>query len=175
MEIKRYRLTAIGSNTPDMLSNVTQTLSLHNYEIESISSLRLGHSIVLICIIKAIDDDEAIRNCLQTAVLSYDMTLLIDKHTGGDYKFVKSDAFLRVKGNHEAGIKAYIISELIGSGLDIHGLASESNVIDEDSPEFVMTIKGGASQGMDILSQCTDKFQKQNIEMAIATDFNLLV
>jgi len=111
MEIKRYRVVAIGANTPNVLSEISQSLSLHNYEIETISSLRLGHSIVVICLVEATQNKNVIKNCLKSIVDKYDMKLIVDQTSRDKYKFIKSDAFLRIRGHHEAGIKAYVISK----------------------------------------------------------------
>lgn len=174
MEINRFRIVAVGAKTPDILSKVTQSLSMHNYEIETISSLRLGHSIVVICIIEAAEDQEAIKNRLKDIVKEYDMKLIVDKCTRDKYQFIKSDAYMRIRGNHEAGIKAYIISELIGSGLDIHGLESDS-YSEDDKDKFIMNIKGQATQGIELLSMSADKLNQQGINTTVATDWKLLV
>ena len=174
MEIKRYRVVAIGAKTPHILSKVTESLTLHNYEIDTISSLRLGHSIVVVCIVEATDDKKAIKNCLKSIVKQYDMKLIVDKCTKGKFKFIKSDAYMRIRGNHETGIKAYVISELINSGLDIHGLESDTFEAD-DSEKFVMNIKGQALDGIEHLSLSADKLNEQGIETTVATDWKLLV
>ena len=174
MEIKRYRIVAVGSNTPDMLSKISQALSLHNYEIDTISSLRLGHSIVVVCLIDATRDKDAIRNCLKPIIDEYDMKLIIDQASHDKFKFIKSDAFLRIRGHHESGIKAYIISELISSGLDIHGLESETYEKDEKQ-HFLMNIKGEAKKGIESLSASADKLNNQGLDTAFSTDWKLLV
>ncbi len=174
MEIKRYRVVAIGAKTPDILSKVSQSLSMNNYEIETISSLRLGHSIVVVCIIEATQSKESILKCLEKTVKEYDMTLIIDLCTRDKFKFIKSDAFMRIRGNHEAGIKAYIISELINSGLDIHGLESDTYKTDDEN-QFVMNIKGQALNGIESLSMSADKLNQQGINTTVATEWRLLV
>ena len=176
MEIKRYRVVAIGAKTPDILSKVSQSLSMQNYEIDTISSLRLGHSIVVVCIVEAIQNKESIKKCLNSLVKEYDLKLIVDLCTQhkDKFKFIKSDAYMRIRGNHEAGIKAYIISELINSGLDIHGLESDSYEVDEEQ-QFVMNIKGQATNGIESLSLSADKLNQQGINTTIATDWKLLV
>jgi len=174
MKIKRYRVVAIGANNPDVLSKVTQSLSMNNYEIDTISSLRLGHSIVVVCIVEATAGKKAIKNCLSNVVKEYNMDLIVDKSKTGKFKFIKSDAYMRIKGTHEAGIKAYVISELINSGLDIHGLESDTFDANEDS-KFVMNIKGQALKGIESLSKSADKLNGQGIETTVATDWKLLV
>lgn len=174
MEIKRYRVVAIGAKTPDILSKISQSLSMNNYEIETISSLRLGHSIVVVCILEATQSKESVVKCLEKIVKEYDMTLIIDLCTRDKFKFIKSDAFMRIRGNHEAGIKAYIISELINSGLDIHGLESDTYKTDDEN-QFVMNIKGQALNGIESLSMSADKLNQQGINTTVATDWKLLV
>ncbi|MGK0271477.1 MAG: hypothetical protein ACI88H_002136, partial [Cocleimonas sp.] len=98
MEIKRYRVVAIGAKTPDILSKISQSLSMNNYEIETISSLRLGHSIVVVCILEATQSKESVVKCLEKIVKEYDMTLIIDLCTRDKFKFIKSDAFMRIRG-----------------------------------------------------------------------------
>lgn len=174
MEIKRYRVVAVGANTPDILSKISQALSLQNYEIEAISSLRLGHSIVVVCLLEVTQDKTAIENCLKSIVDEYDMKLIVDQTTRNKFKFIKSDAFLRIRGHHEAGIKAYIISELISSGFDIHGLDSDTYE-EDDQQQFVMNLKGEARNGLESLSASANKLNEQGLDTAFATDWKLLV
>jgi len=156
------------------LSKITNELSLHNYEIETISSLRLGHSTVVVCLLEATQNIEAIENCLNNVVGDSDTNLIIDQCTRDKFKFIKSDAFIRIRGPHETGIKAYIISELIHSGYDIHGLESDTYELDQDQ-QFVMNMKGQAQQGIESLSLSVDKLNKQGLETTLAKDWKLLV
>ena len=174
MEIKRYRVVAIGARTPDILSKISQTLSLNNYEIETISSLRLGHSNVVICLVEASQDKTSIEKCLSAVVKENNLKLIIDQCNRDKFKFVKSDAFMRIRGAHETGIKAYIISELIESGFDIHGLESDTYKVN-DEHQFVMNIKGQALKGIESLSLSADKLNQQRIKTTVATDWRLLV
>lgn len=175
MEINRYRIVAVGAKTPDILSRVTQSLSMHHYEIDTISSLRLGHSIVVICIIEAVEEKEAIEKRLESIVNEYDMKLIVDLcNDEYRYKFIKSDAYLRIRGTHEAGIKAYIISELISSGLDIHSLESDTYDL-AGNDKIIMNIKGQATKGLETLSVSADKLNQQGINTTVATDWKLLV
>lgn len=52
MEIKRYRIASVGAQTPNVLSKVIHALSVQNYEIDTVSPLRVDHSTVVICIVK---------------------------------------------------------------------------------------------------------------------------
>ncbi|MEH6455136.1 MAG: hypothetical protein V7749_02365 [Cocleimonas sp.] len=174
MESRRYRVVAVGAKTPDILSKITQALSMQNYEIDTISSLRLGHSIVVICIVEATQNKESIRKCLEHIVKEYDLKLIVDLCARDKYKFVKSDAYIRIRSHHETGIKAYIISELINSGLDIHGLESDTYT-EEHEQKFVMNIKGQAISGIESLYISADKLNKQGINTTLATDWKLLV
>ena len=174
MKIHRYRLVAIGTNNPEVLSKVAQSLSMNNYEIDTISSLRLGHSIVVICVIEASQNKKAIKSCLKSTVKEYDLKLIVDKCTKDKFKFIKSDAYMRIRGPHESGIKAYIISELIDSGLDIHGLESDTYVTEEEE-QFVMNIKGQALQGIENLSISANKLNLQGIDTTVATHWKLLI
>ena len=175
MDIQRYRVVAVGAKTPDILSKITKTLTHNSYEIETISSLRLGHSIVVVCLLEAIQGSElSIDKCLQNIVKDHQLHLMIDPCNREKFEFIKSDAFMRIRGNHIAGIKAYIISELIGSGLDIHGL--ESDTYDKNGDKFfVMNIKGKTYEGIESLAVAVDKLQKQKIDVALANDWSLLI
>ena len=173
MDIKRYRIVAVGARTPNVLSEISNKLSQQNYEIETISSLRLGHSIVVVCLIEAFHDKDAIQNCLKDIVEEFDLNLMIDECSREKFPFVKSDAFVRVRGNHVAGIKAYIISECINAGLDIHGL--ESDTFHKNGEDrFVINIKGQATNGIESLSMTADKLLKQDIDVAVANNWQLL-
>lgn len=174
MDIKRYRIVAVGSEQPDILSKITKELTLRNHEIEAISSLRLGHSIVVVCIIEAIMDINTIKNSLSHVIEEYDVHLTVDLCSREKFKFIKSDTFMRIRGNHIPGIKAYLISELIEAGLDIHGFEADTYGKDNQR-EFMVNIKGQASSGLDSLSQTVDKLQKQELDVAVANDWKLLI
>lgn len=173
MEIKNYRIIAIGDQSPDMLSDVTQALSLNSYEIDTISSLRLGHSFVIVLIVEAVGKPKTIENCLRQVVDEYQLKLSIDECTRKKYPFKKSDAFIRVRGKQIAGIKPYIISELTLGGLEIHGLESDTFEKDGHS-EFTLNVKGHAREGIEKLFEITNKFAEQNIDVTVAREWKLL-
>jgi len=174
MELKRYRVVAVGANKANILSDITGTLSEHNYEIETISSVRLGHSIVVICILEASQNSTSIKNCLHPVVEENYMTLVVDECLKGKFNHVRSEVYMRFRGYHETGIKAYIISELIHAGFDIHGLESDTNLID-DLDEFQMDIKGVAKQGFENISKTIDKLGNQNIKTSLADNYKQLI
>lgn len=95
-------MVAVVTNTPGILSKISQALSLHNYKIEPISSLGLVYSIVIVCLVKANQDINSIKQHLKNIVGKYDMKLIVDHTSGNKYKFIKSDAFLRIQEHHEA-------------------------------------------------------------------------
>jgi prephenate dehydratase len=172
MNIQQYRIVAVGHDQPTMLSSVIHQLSLVNYEISNISSLRLGHSFIIVIQIEAAQDKKSIENCLQEIKHELNLKLIIDKCEIKEYKFVKSDAYLRVEGKHIAGIKSYIISEFANAGLDIHGLESRSS--NNSEPHFIIDIKGKALQGFEKISDVVDKLQQQEMKASIARDRKLL-
>ena len=174
MECKRYRVVGVGNNEPTILSQITSALSEHSYEIETISSLRLGHSIVVVCILEASQGANPIKNCLHHVTDKHEMTLVIDECQKGKFNYIKSDIFLRFRGYHETGIKAYIISELIQNGFDIHGLESDTNLID-GIDQFVMDIKGVANEGFFKISNSLDKLNNQGIETSLADNYKQLI
>jgi len=174
MDIKRYRIVAVGAEQPDVLTKITKELTLRNHEIEAISSLRLGHSIVVVCIIEAFNDVDTIEKSLKHVVEEYDIHLTVDECSREKFKFIKSDTFMRVRGGHIPGIKAYLISELIEAGLDIHGFEADTYG-DDGNKQFMVNIKGQACNGIDSLSQTVNKLQKQELDVAVANDWKLLV
>lgn len=173
MGIKRYRVVAVSADTPDILSKITNQLSLHNYEIESISSLRLGHSTVVVCLLEATQDIDSIKNCLNDFIHADDINVIVNQCTRDKYQFIKSDAFIRIQGPHEAGIKAYIISELINAGYDIHSLESDTYERNQDQ-QFIINMKGQAQQGIENLSISLDKLNEQGLETRLAKNWKLL-
>ena len=174
MDIKRYRIVAVGTEQPDILSKIAKELTLRNHEIVAISSLRLGHSIVVVCIIEAFMDISTIKNSLSHVIEEYDVHLTVDLCSREKFKFIKSDTFMRIRGNHTAGMKAYLISELIEAGLDIHSF--EADTYDRDGERcFMANIKGQACNGMESLSATVDKLQREKLDVAIANEWKLLV
>ena len=83
-------------------------------------------------------------------------------------------SFRKKRFHHEAGIKAYIISELIDAGFDIHGLDSDTYE-ENEKQQFVMNIKGEARKGLESLSASANKLNNQGLDTAFATDWKLLV
>ena len=173
MNVERYRVIAIGDQSPEMLSEITQQLSTLNYEIETISSLRLGHSFVVVLMIEAIQGKQSIENCLRKTVEKYELKITIDKCTREKFEFVKSDAFMRIRGSHVTGVKSYIISEFTDAGLDIHGLESDT-LIKNDENHFIINIKGLARDGLESLTPVADKLRQQDLEVTLASDWTLL-
>lgn len=174
MEIKRYRIVAIGAKQPDILSKISRELTQLHYEIEAISSLRLGHSTIVVCLIEAIQEEDSIKKYLNNIFAKDQIKLIIDECSREKFKFIKSDTFIRIRGEHEAGSKAYVISELINSGLDIHGLETDNYEVN-DTQKFVMSIKGKSKNEVNDLSLIANKFIKQGLDVAIATSWELLV
>jgi acetolactate synthase small subunit len=178
MEIQRHRIIAVGAQSPEMLSKVTEQLSLFNYEIESISSLRLGHSFIIVILVEAVQDKHSIENCLKKVVDTYDIKLIIDSCVREKFDFIKSDAFMRIRGKQMTGVKSYVISEFTNAGLDIHGLESDTYELDsheETSVErFIINIKGQALNGIEDLNVIANKLQKQDMDVAIANNWKLL-
>ena len=176
MEIQRHRIIAVGAQEPEMLSKVTEQLSLYNYEIETISSLRLGHSFIVVILVEAVQDKHSIENCLKKIVDKYDIKLIIDSCVREKFDFVKSDAFMRIRGKQMTGVKSYVISEFTNAGLDIHGLESDTynktNRTGDD--RFVINIKGQALNGIEDLNMIADKLQQQDMDVAIANNWKLL-
>lgn len=174
MDIQRYRIVAVGSEQPDILSKITKELTLRNYEIDAISSLRLGHTIVVVCMIEASNNIKTIENSLKQIVEEDSIHLTIDLCTREKFKFIKSDTFMRIRGNHIAGMKAYLISELIEAGLDIHSF--EADTYDNDGERcFMANIKGQVCNGLESLSPTVHKLQREKLDVAIANEWKLLV
>ena len=173
MGIQRHRIIAVGAQEPEMLSKVTEQLSLCNFEIETISSLRLGHSFIVVILVEAVEDKQSIEACLNKVVSKYDIQLIVDSCVREKFDFVKSDAFMRIRGKQITGVKSYVISEFTNAGLDIHGLESDTYAA-SDNDRFVINIKGQARNGIEDLNAIADKLQKQNMDVAIANNWKLL-
>ncbi len=175
MDSKRYRVVAIGNKSPKMLSEFCNELLGCNCEIQSISSLRLGHSFVVVLMVEAYIDALEIERCLLGVVENYQLKLCIDPCTRKTYKFQKSDVFMRVKGVNTTGIKEAVISKLTDGGLDIHGL--ESDVYREDEKNmFVINLKGHATpEEFDILGKVASELQEENLDVAISKEWKLLI
>ena len=175
MDSQRYRVVAIGSKSPKMLSEICNQLLGCNCEIQSISSLRLGHSFVVVLMVEAYIDMLEIEKCLLGVVEDYQLKLIIDPCTRKTYKFQKSDVFMRIKGINTTGIKEAVISKLSKGGLDIHGL--ESDVYRENEKNiFVINVKGHASaEKFDVLSKVATELQEENLDVAISKEWKLLI
>ena len=175
MDSQRYRVVAIGNKSPKMLSEFCNELLGCNCEIQSISSLRLGHSFVVVLMVEAYIDALEIERCLLGVVENYQLKLCIDTCTRKTYKFQKSDVFMRVKGVNTTGIKEAVISKLTDGGLDIHGL--ESDVYrKKEKNMFVINLKGHASaKEFNMLSKVATELQEVNLDVAISKEWKLLI
>lgn len=174
MKSYRYRVVVIGTESSKILSQVTSQLTMSNSQIESISSLRLGHSFIILLMIETIEDKNTIENCLRDISNSHGLQLIIDLCTRKKYRFVKSNVFMRIRGEQLCGVKSYIITEFTNAGLDIHGLESES-YCKNGKDSFVINIKGLAKNGIEDLTSLTKKLEKENMEVAISNAWELLV
>ncbi len=174
MNNHRYRIVAVGDKSPSMMSEITKDLFKYGCEIHTISSLRLGHSFVIVLMIETFINEQTIEDALQPVMEKYNIQLNIDHCKRGDYKFVKSDAFIRIKGDHAPGIMTSIIGQFSEAGLDIHGL--ESDVYNKDGHDvFVSNIKGQAKKSIENLANVANTLKQQNINVTVATDWQLLV
>lgn len=175
MDSQRYRIVAIGDKSPKMLSEFCMELASCNCEIHSISSLRLGHSFVVVVMVDSFIAPDQIEECLLDVVENHKLKLAIDTATKETFKFVKSDAFIRVKGVNTSGIKEAIFSKLTEGGLDIHSLESEV-YRDNGMNIFVINIKGHASEkDFNVLSEVAANLQEENLEVAISREWKLLI
>ena len=175
MDSQRYRIVAIGDKSPKMLSEFCNELLGCKCELQSISSLRLGHSFVVVLMVDAYIDASEIEHCLLDVVENYKLKICIDPSTRKTYKFQKSDVFMRIKGINTTGIKETVISKLTDGGLDIHGL--ESDVYREGEKNiFVINLKGHATaEEFDILSKVAAELQEANLDVAISKEWKLLI
>ena len=174
MNSQRYRIVALGEKSPNMLSEITNDLFDFGCEIETISSLRLGHSFVVVLMVEAYINENGIKKSLQTVVKKYKLRLDVDLCTRKKYQFIKSDAFIRIRGKYTPGIKAFIIKKLTDAGLDIHGL--ESDIYEKNGKDiFVSNIKGQARDKFDRLTHVSDELKKKGLEITVANDWQLLV
>ncbi len=175
MDSQRYRIVTIGDKSPNMLSEFCNELLGCNCEIQSISSLRLGHSFVVVVMVEAYIDALEIERCLLGVVENYHLKLIIDTCTRKTYKFQKSDVFMRIKGINTTGIKEAVISKLTAGGLDIHGLESDVYRADEKNI-FVINLKGHASaEEFDNLIKVAAELQQENLDVAISNEWKLLI
>lgn len=175
MDSQRFRLVAIGNNSPKMLSEFCNELLGCNCEIKSISSLRLGHSFVVVLMVEAYIDALEIERCLLGVVENYQLKLIIDPCTRKTFKFQKSDVFMRIKGINTTGIKEAVISKLTTGGLDIHGLESDIYRKNEKNI-FIINVKGHAStENFDTLSKVAAELQEENLDVAISKEWKLLI
>jgi len=174
MNSQRYRIVAMGDKSPSMLSEITNDLFDFGCEIETISSLRLGHSFIVVLMVEAYINEQGINKCLKPVVKKHKLRLDIDLCTRKKYPFVKSDAFIRIRGKHTPGIKAFVIKQLTDAGLDIHGL--ESDVYKKDGKDiFVSNIKGQAREKFERLTSVTEPLKEKGIDMTVANDWQLLL
>lgn len=173
MNGSRYRVVAIGENSPTMMSEITQDLFNYGCEIETISSLRLGHSFVVVLMIDAYFNERAIKTALEPVTQKYNLELSINACTREKFQFVKSDAFIRINGVHAPGISASVIKKFTEAGLEIHGL--ESDIYNENGDElYVCNIKGKATTGIENLSLAAEKLKLLGLDLTVATDWKLL-
>ncbi len=170
---QRYRIVAMGEKSPKMLSEITNDLFGFGCEIENISSLRLGHSFVVVLMVETPMSGHRIEKFLQPLIQKYALRLHVDLCTRKKYKFVKSDAFIRIRGKYTPGVKAFVIKKLTDAGLDIHGL--ESDIYEKDGQDlFISNIKGEAKETIEMLSSVSDTLRQNGLDMTIARDWKLL-
>jgi len=170
-----YRIVAIGDKLPNMLSEFCNELLGSNCEIQSISSLRLGHSFVVVVMVEAYIDELEIGLYILGLDENYQLKLTIDTFTRKTYKFQKSDVFMQIKGINTTGIKEAVISKLSEGGLDIHGLESDAYRKDEKNM-FVINVKGHApADNFDILTKLAEGLQGEYLDVAISKEWKLLI
>ena len=173
MKLQQYRVVIIGTKSPNMLSEVTSQLSKYSFEIESISSLRPGHSFIALLMIETIEDKYAIENCLSDIVHLHGLQLIINLCPQEKCKFIKSNVFMRIRGKYNTGVKSRIISALTQAGLDIHGLETDTYK-NNGERFFIINIKGLTESGLEDLVIIINKLEQENMKVAISDARELL-
>lgn len=174
MDLQSYRIIAISDKSSDMLANLCSKLAESDCRINSISSLRLGHSYVVVLMLKTQLEKAALEDTLASVVESHEVHLIVSQNENKKYTFVKSDAFIRVKGQPQNGMNARIISLLTDAGLDIHGLESDTYEVKEKEV-FTINIKGKALNGIEDLTDVAVNLQQEGLDIAVSTDWSLLI
>ena len=173
MKSHRYRIVIIGTKPPKMLSEVTSQLSTYNVEIESISSLRLGHSFIALLMIETTEDRHAIECFLGVITHHYGLRLIVDLCTRKKFKFIKSNVFMRVRGKYNINVNSSIIATFTRAGLDIHGL--ETDTYSKNGEKFfVINIKGFAKNGVKDLMNIAHQLEQESMQVAISDAWELL-
>ena len=175
MAKERYKIVAVANESPqEMVSSIISDLSMQNCELEDVSSLRLGHTTVVVFLVDSFMEAEQIEEVIGARADEFGLHLIVEKTEPKKYQFIKSDAFIRVKGDHSAGINAYIISAFKRGGFEIHGMESETFSSD-GLKHFVMNFKGKAHKGLDPLTEIASEFQRQNLDVTVSSDWSLLM
>lgn len=174
MEHQPYRIIAISNKSSGMLAELCNTISDQSCNINSISSLRLGHSFIVVLIIEAPMDKEELTKIVNSVTKNHDLELLVSLCKNKKYVFVKSDAFIRVRGKPINGLNARIISLLTDAGLDIHSL--ESDIYQKNGKKvFTLNIKGKATDGIESLAEIAQDLQEEGLDITVSTDWSLLI
>ena len=174
MEHQPYRIVAISNKPSGMLAELCNKIAEEDCRINSISSLRLGHSYVVVLMLQAPLQKEELTHILEPVVKSHELQLIVSNCENKKYTFVKSDAFVRVRGKPIEGMNAKIISSLTDAGLDIHGL--ESDVYQRKGNKvFTINIKGKANDGIESLAEVAQDLQEEGLEITVSTDWSLLI
>lgn len=176
MNHQLYRLVAISNKSSGMLAALCKNLSANDSDIDSISSLRLGHSYVVVLMLTSTLEKNAILKSLDSYVDSHEVQLFLSNCEAEKkkYAFIKSDAFIRVRGAPEKGMNTRIISLLTDAGLEIHGLES-SIFTKNEQDKFVINIKGKANDGIEGLAEIAADLQEEGLDITVSTDWSLLI
>ena len=174
MDYQSYRIVAISNQSSGMLTEICNKLAEAGCHLNSISSLRLGHSYVVVLMIKAPHEKEALEKIINSVAANHELQLIISHCENKKYTFIKSDAFIRIRGKPVKGMNARIISLLTEAGLDIHGL--ESDTFQKNGEKvFTINVKGKATDGIESLTQLAADLQEEGLDVTVSTDWSLLI
>ena len=174
MEHQPHRIIAISNKSSGMLAGLCNTISEQGCSISSISSLRLGHSFVVVLMVGAPLNEEELTKVVNSVAKNHELELIVSRCENKKYTFVKSDAFIRVRGKPVNGLNARIISLLTDAGLDIHSL--ESDIYQKNGTKiFTINIKGKATNGIESLAEIAQDLQEEGLDITVSTDWSLLI
>ncbi len=174
MDSQSYRIVAISNRSSGILAEISNKLAEADCRLKSISSLRLGHSYVVVLMVEASHEKEALEKIINSVADNHELQLIISHCENKKYTFIKSDAFIRVRGEPAKGMNARIISLLTEAGLDIHGL--ESDTFQKNGEKvFTINVKGKATDGIESLTQLAADLQEEGLDVTVSTDWSLLI
>lgn len=162
-----YMLTLVGKDRAGIVAKVTNALYDSDCNLGETSMIRLGGNFTIMMMVGFDGRPKQLEAIVEPVADSLGLRYHVDRIEGHLHDHIEPDVRVTVHGADRTGIVAKVTEALFEAGL--HILELESDVAgSEDSPIYIMTIEGHASEGVEAVQSALDVIKEEGIETRLS-------